>query len=153
MKYFESSSTDPYFNLALEEYFLGLGTEEDIFLLWQNDNTVVVGRFQNTAQEINERFCRENHVRIVRRNSGGGAVYHDLGNLNFSIITNYKQGDDISFGRFLFKICEALKNIGVNAELHGRNDLVVNGLKISGSAQAIRLGRILLHGTLLCRSD
>jgi len=153
MKYIENDSVNPYFNLALEEFLLGNATEEDLLLLWQNDNAVVVGRYQNTAQEIIEPFCRENGIRIARRNTGGGAVYHDLGNLNFSMIANYKQGDDISFGRFLSVIRGALRKLGVNAELRGRNDLVVDGLKISGSAQTISKGRILHHGTLLCCSD
>jgi len=153
MIYFENNSTNPYFNLALEEYFLKYDAEDDILILWRNDNTVVVGRYQNTAQEINERFCRENRVSVVRRNTGGGAVYHDLGNLNFSIITGYKQGDDISFRRFLGAISVALKKLGVDARLRGRNDLVVGDKKVSGSAQTIVAGRILHHGTLLCNSD
>ena len=153
MRYIENDSIDPYFNLALEEYLLGFGIKEDVLLLWQNDSAVVVGRYQNTLQEINEQFCREHSIRIVRRNTGGGAVYHDLGNLNFSIITDYTQGDDITFGRFLRVICDALRKLGVNAELQGRNDLVVGGLKISGSAQTIHGNRILHHGTLLCCTD
>ena len=153
MIYIENNSKDPYYNLALEEYVLSHDKNDDILLLWQNDKTVVVGRYQNTAQETNERFCRVNDVKIVRRNTGGGAVYHDLGNLNFSIITDYKQGDDISFGRFLNVIIGALKTLGVDAQLLGRNDLVVEGLKISGSAQTILKGRILHHGTLLCNTD
>lgn len=153
MIYVENSSKNPCFNLALEEYLLTGGIEDDVLLLWQNDNTVVVGRYQNTSQEINEQFCRENEVSIVRRITGGGAVYHDSGNLNYSIITSYKQGDDISFGRFLNMILETLIKLGVNAELHGRNDLAVGGKKVSGSAQAISNGRILHHGTLLCSSD
>ena len=153
MIYIENNLTNPYYNLALEEYFLDSSISEDILLLWQNENTVVVGRYQNTAQEVNEQFCRVNNVRIVRRNTGGGAVYHDSGNLNFSIITDYQQGDDISFGRFSGVILETLRNLGVDARLKGRNDLVVENLKISGSAQTIRKGRILHHGTLLCCSD
>ena len=152
MIYIENGSTNPYYNLALEEYFLG-GASEDILLLWQNKNTVVVGRYQNTEQETDERFCRANDISIVRRNTGGGAVYHDLGNLNFSIITGYKQGDDISFARFSGAILAALKKLGVDARFQGRNDLVVDGLKISGGAQAIQHGRILHHGTLLCCTD
>ena len=163
MIYIENNSTNPYYNLALEEYVLSRGAgicrnlgqdgNADILLLWQNDKTVVVGRYQNTAQEIDERFCRDNGINIVRRNTGGGAVYHDSGNLNFSIITDHKQGDDISFGRFLSMIIKTLKELGVDARLQGRNDLTVGGLKISGSAQTILKGRILHHGTLLCNTD
>ena len=153
MIYIENDSVNPYYNLALEEYFLDGGAPGDILLLWQNDNTVVVGRYQNTAQETDERFCRENNIKIVRRNTGGGAVYHDLGNLNFSVITDYKQGDDISYGRFLSVIVETLKKLGVDSQFRGRNDLFAGGRKISGSAQAVRAGRILHHGTLLCSTD
>ena len=157
MIYIENDSLNPYFNLALEEYLLTRGSgpvaSGDVLLLWRNDKTVVVGRYQNTEQEINEQFCRANEISIVRRNTGGGAVYHDLGNLNFSMIAGYKQGDDVSLGRFLKVVRETLGKLGVGTQLQGRNDLAVDGLKISGSAQAIVGGRILHHGTLLCSTD
>lgn len=89
MIYLESKSHDPYFNLALEEYvFEKLDQNEEYFMLWQNDNTIVVGKYQNTAQEINQDFVDENHIRVARRLSGGGAVYHDKGNLNFTFIVS-----------------------------------------------------------------
>lgn len=95
MIYIESDSKDPYFNLALEEYvFEKMDREQEYFMLWQNDNTIVVGKYQNTAQEINQKFVDDNDIRVVRRLSGGGAVYHDRGNLNFTFIVDQKKGFD-----------------------------------------------------------
>lgn len=154
MWFLESRSTNPYYNLALEEHlFRKLGRGESLFMLWQNNRTIVVGQYQNTIQEINMRFVRENGIKVVRRMSGGGAVYHDLGNLNFTFITDAKTGEQQGFSYFCRPILEALGKLGVNAELTGRNDMVIHGKKFSGSSQFVRGGRILHHGTLLFRSD
>ena len=146
--YLETKSTDPYYNLAFEEYVLTHRTEGDYLLLWQNDNTVVVGRNQNTAEEINADFVEKHRINVVRRSTGGGAVYHDMGNLNYSFITDV--GDDgISIRRFTEPVVAALRSLGLNAEASGRNDILVEGRKVSGTAQRRHGGRILHHGTLL----
>ena len=95
--YLETKSTDPYYNLAFEEYVLTHRTEGDYLLLWQNDNTVVVGRNQNTAEEINADFVEKHRINVVRRSTGGGAVYHDMGNLNYSFITDAGEKEELSF--------------------------------------------------------
>ena len=146
--YLETHSQNPYYNLAFEEYVLCHRTEGDYLLLWQNDNTIVVGRNQNTEAEINRAFVEEHHINVVRRGTGGGAVYHDLGNLNYSFITDV--GDDgISIRRFTQPVVAALRSLGLNAEASGRNDILVEGRKVSGTAQRRHGGRILHHGTLL----
>ena len=146
--YLETKSTDPYYNLAFEEYVLTHRTEGDYLLLWQNDNTIVVGQNQNTEAEINRAFVEQHHINVVRRSTGGGAVYHDLGNLNYSFITDV--GDDgISIRRFTEPVVAALRSLGLNAEASGRNDILVEGRKVSGTAQRRHGGRILHHGTLL----
>ena len=146
--YLETHSQNPYYNLAFEEYVLYHRTEGDYLLLWQNDNTIVVGQNQNTEAEINRAFVEEHHINVVRRGTGGGAVYHDLGNLNYSFITDI--GDDgVSIRRFTEPVVAALRSLGLNAEASGRNDILVEGRKVSGTAQRLHNGRILHHGTLL----
>lgn len=148
VQYLETHSQNPYYNLAFEEYVLCHRTQGDYLLLWQNDNTIVVGQNQNTEAEINRAFVEQHHINVVRRNTGGGAVYHDLGNLNYSFITDV--GDDgISIRRFTEPVVAALRSLGLNAEASGRNDILVEGRKVSGTAQRRHGGRILHHGTLL----
>ncbi len=151
--YFETESTDPCYNLAYEEHLLKNRREGNILMLWQNANTVVVGLNQNTAEEINSAFVKENGITVVRRTTGGGAVYHDLGNLNYSFITDLGDAASMSISQFSLPVCRALASMGVAAEVSGRNDIVVNGKKISGVAQRIYKDRILHHGTLLFNSD
>ncbi|WML36083.1 lipoate--protein ligase [Clostridium sp. OS1-26] len=154
MKYILSDSFNPYFNLALEEYiFKTVGVQEDFIILWQNENTIVIGRHQNTIEEINADFVKENNINVVRRITGGGAVYHDLGNLNFSFITGYDKNDMIDYKKYTIPVINALKKLGVDAELSGRNDLTIDGKKFSGNAQSMHKGRILHHGTLLFNSN
>ena len=148
VQYLETHSQNPYYNLAFEEYVLCHRTQGDYLLLWQNDNTIVVGQNQNTEAEINRAFVEQHHINVVRRSTGGGAVYHDLGNLNYSFITDV--GDDgISIRRFTEPVVAALRSLGLNAEASGRNDILVEGRKVSGTAQRLVHGRILHHGTLL----
>ena len=140
-------STDPYHNLAVEEYLFEK-TQDDIFILWQNDKTVVIGKNQNINCELDFDFVKENGIKIARRITGGGAVYHDLGNLNYSFISS-RDKEGIDFAYFTKPIIEALKALGVDARLSGRNDIEVEGKKISGNAQYSKNGRTLHHGTLL----
>jgi lipoate-protein ligase A len=145
-------TTDPYFCLAAEEYLLKNFTE-DIFMLWQSENAVVVGKHQNLLAEINYPFVRENNIALCRRISGGGTVFHDSGNVNFSFIKNVKSMAEISFKQFTAPVVEALAKLGVTATTSGRNDLLIDGLKISGNAEHVFKNRVLHHGTLLFNSD
>lgn len=148
-RYIEVKSTDPAFNLALEEYvFEKLSKDYNYFILWQNDKTVVIGRHQNTFNEVDEAFIRENNVRVVRRLSGGGAVYHDLGNLNFTFIQD-AAGKEPDLALFCHPVAKAIRALGANAEVNGRNDITVDGMKFSGNAQYVKNGRVMHHGTLL----
>ncbi|MBE7047769.1 MAG: lipoate--protein ligase [Ruminococcaceae bacterium] len=147
MLFIYNESTDPYFNLAAEE-FLIKELQEEICMLWRNDNTIVIGRNQNTLSEINYDYVRDHNIRVVRRMSGGGAVFHDMGNINFSFIVN--SGDDFSnYQKFTEPVIQFLGLLGAKAELRGRNDLVIADKKISGNAQYMYRDRILHHGTLL----
>ena len=147
-----NKSKDPYFNLALEEYAIK-NIKGDILIFWQNENTVVVGRNQNTHEEINHEYVNKNNVNVVRRLSGGGAVYHDNGNLNFTFITDSTMNSINNYKKFTEPVVNALKLLGVDAEFSGRNDIVVDGKKISGNAQYYFGNRLLHHGTLLFDSD
>ena len=153
MIYLETGSLDPAYNLAFEEFILCNREEHDYLLLWQNHNTVVIGRNQNTAEEINQPFIRRHRINVVRRTTGGGAVYHDLGNLNYSFITVAADAESISMDRFTLPVVNALRGLGLDAEASGRNDILVSGRKVSGTAQRLYRDRLLHHGTLLFDSD
>lgn len=142
-----------YHNIGSEEYFMS-NFEEDIFYLYINSPCIVIGKNQNAYAEINRTYVEENQVQVVRRRSGGGAVYHDHGNLNFGfIVKNDNKDFDTVFREFTAPILEVLNDFGVPAEFAGRNDLVVEGKKISGNAQFRTTDKILQHGTLLFDSD
>jgi lipoate-protein ligase A len=150
--YIESRDTDPHKNLALEQFvFDRLDRGNNYFMLWQNHNAIIVGKYQNTQAEVNAAFVKENNIAVVRRLSGGGAVYHDLGNLNFTFITAAEKG--IDFSVFCEPIRVALSALGVPVEFSGRNDMTVEGKKFSGNAQYIKEGRVMHHGTILYDSD
>ncbi|GIO45075.1 lipoate--protein ligase [Paenibacillus apis] len=143
--------TDASVNLAIEEYALRhLPLEDDSYLLFYiNAPSIIIGKHQNTIEEINQEYVKENGIQVVRRLSGGGAVYHDLGNLNFSFITKDDGQSFHNFRKFTEPVVEALRSLGVNAELSGRNDLQVGEQKISGNAQFSTRGRMFSHGTLM----
>ena len=150
MKYIDSQSYSPYFNLALEEHILkNKNLKEDIVFLWKNTPTIVVGNNQNTIEEINMPFVNEKEIKVVRRLSGGGAVYQDLGNLNFTFLKRLEKPSNLEIKKFALPVVEALNKLGVPAELTGRNDITVEGKKISGNAQRLFRNKLLHHGTLL----
>ncbi|MBU8639100.1 lipoate--protein ligase [Bacillus pumilus] len=145
---------DPMINLAIEEYCLKyLDPEETYLLFYINQPSIIIGKNQNTIEEINTKYVEDNGIKVVRRLSGGGAVYHDKGNLNFSFITK-DDGDSFhNFKKFTEPVIQALEKLGVKAELSGRNDIMADGRKISGNAQFATRGRIFSHGTLLFDSE
>lgn len=146
--------TDASINLAIEEYAIrNLSYDHDYLLFYINAPSIIIGRNQNTLEEINHEYVEANNIQIVRRLSGGGAVYHDLGNLNFSFITDYDSKSLHNFKKFTDPVIKVLHKMGVNAELSGRNDILVDGRKISGNAQYSTVKRMFSHGTLLFDSD
>jgi len=146
--------TDPHLNLALEEYALrNFDYDYDYLLFYVNEPSIIIGRNQNTLEEINHEYVDEHGLHVVRRISGGGAVYHDTGNLNFSFITNYAKESLNNFRKFTQPVIRVLQSMGVDAELSGRNDIQVGGRKISGNAQFSSVDRMFSHGTLLFDSD
>lgn len=147
-----NSSTDPAFNLALEE-LLAAEYGVEFFMLWRNANAIIVGRNQNTAAEIDADAVRELGVTVVRRVTGGGAVYHDLGNINYTVARNGRILGPESFAECAGPVVAALRRMGVAAEFSGRNDIIVNGRKVSGSARSTVGGRTLFHGTMLFDVD
>ncbi|MBM3403724.1 MAG: lipoate--protein ligase [Bacteroidetes bacterium] len=145
------NSTDPYFNLAAEEYFLKHFTD-DCFMLWRNDPSIIVGKHQNTLAEINVDYIKANNIKVVRRLSGGGAVFHDLGNLNFTFIETGSGEGLVDFRKYTLPILEVLQKLGIEARFEGRNDLTIEGKKFSGNAESVWKNRVLHHGTLLFSS-
>ena len=153
MYYLETGSTDPCYNLAFEEYILLNKTAGEWLILWQNSRAVIIGLNQNAAEEVELCYAREHGVKVVRRITGGGAVYHDLGNLNYSFITDSEGDIGRNMKRFNRQLCSALASLGVPAKSSGRNDILAQGQKISGVAERIHKERVLHHGTLLFDSD
>ncbi len=152
--YIKDVSTDPQWNLAAEEYLLKQ-FDKPVFRLWQNDRSIIIGQHQNAMAEINTEYVNDNKIKVIRRLSGGGAVFHDLGNINFTFIDKRIDNEDSAamFRRFTLPIIEALQNLGIEAYLEGRNDLLIDGKKFSGNAVAIFKKRVLQHGTLLFDSS
>ena len=159
--YIENTHTDPRYNLAFEEYVFQklptalaerYGADVPVLLLWQNEPSVIVGKYQNTIEEIDYGYIEEQGVHVVRRNTGGGAVYHDLGNLNYSFIIPDAQ-TKVDFKTFTTPIVKALNSKGVPAEQTGRNDILVDGKKFSGNAQQFSNRRLLHHGTIMFDVD
>ncbi len=148
----KNENTDLRFNLAAEEYMINHFNDE-IFMLWRADSSILLGKNQNTYSEINMDYVEKNKIRVVRRMSGGGAVYNDLGNTNFCFIMNESAKHFTDFKRFTDPIISVLKSLGVDAQFTGRNDMTIDGKKFSGNAQYKVKKRMLHHGTLLFTSE
>lgn len=149
-----SEQTDPSWNLALEEHLVHvLPAKTHCLYLWQNDNTIVVGKNQNTMAQIDLDFVRKRQIRVRRRLSGGGAVYHDLGNLNYTWIADAVPQQTIDYRPFCQPLLDTLCDYGVEATLTGRNDILAGGKKISGNSQYFSSGKVIHHGTILFASD
>ncbi|MGX7199132.1 lipoate--protein ligase [Enterococcus nangangensis] len=155
MIYVPNENNDPRINLAIETYLLKeFKTDEPILLFYINQPSIIIGRNQNTLEEINKEYVDEHGILVVRRLSGGGAVYHDFGNLNFSFIMPDDGNSFRDFRKFTEPVIAALHELGVTgAELKGRNDLVINDMKFSGNAMYATEGRMFAHGTLMLDSD
>ena len=148
----KNPETNPYFNLAAEEYVLK-NFNENCFMLWRNRPSIIVGKHQNTLAEINIDYVKENNIDVVRRLSGGGAVFHDLGNLNFTFIKNVNKEENlVDFKKYTQPVIAVLNHLGVDAKFEGRNDIMINGRKVSGNAEHVFKRRVLHHGTLLFSS-
>jgi lipoate-protein ligase A len=146
--------TDPHLNLALEEYIVrNFSAENDYLLFYINEPSIIIGKNQITIEEVNQDYIDNNNIHVVRRVSGGGAVYHDFGNLNFSFITNHDITQMHNFKKFTEPVIKVLNDLGLDAELKGRNDILVGEKKISGTAQFSTGKRMISHGTLLYNTD
>lgn len=146
------NSTDPYFNLATEEYLLK-NSKGDYLIIGINDPSVIIGKHQVAHREADTKFVTENNIPVIRRISGGGTVYHDPGNINFSFIIQSRAGLQVDFRKYTEPVIQFLNSLGVNAYFEGRNDLKVKGLKISGNAEHVYRERVLHHGTILFNAD
>ena len=153
MKYIRNSSTDPHYNMSFDEYCLERFPSDDtVFFLWRNSPSVIIGRNQNAYAEVNLPYLEANGIKLARRVTGGGAVYHDLQNLNYTIIG--RSADlDCDFPGYLHMMLDALRALGVPAEMTGRNDIVVEGRKVSGYAKRVYKDRLMVHGTLMYDVD
>lgn len=155
MIYVINNSDSCFFNHAAEEYLMNK-FEDEVFMLWINKPSILIGRNQNTLTEINFDYVNDNKIDVVRRLSGGGAVYNDLGNINFTFIT-YRSEENIKvkdgFEKFALPVIKTLQSLGVNAEFTGRNDITIDGKKFSGNAQYFQKHKLLHHGTLLFDCD
>lgn len=141
--------TDVYYNLATEEYLLK-NIADNVFMVWQNQPSIILGKHQNIWEEVNLDFIKQNKIEVVRRYTGGGTVFHDLGNVNISFI---ETGNNLNFDKFTDLSLRILEHLGVKAEADARRALNIKGLKISGSAQSVHKNRVLYHATLLFNSD
>ncbi len=152
MLFVRNSSLDPWFNIAAEEYLLK-HFDKEIIMLWRSNPSIIVGKHQNTLAEINLEYVRKNEIPVLRRLSGGGTVFHDPGNINFTFIKKADKENLVNFRSHTKPVIDFLQSLGVDARFEGKNDLRVNGLKISGNAEHIQKEKVLHHGTLLFDSD
>lgn len=153
MHWLSLPSTDPHYNMAFDEYALDrLALEEPVFYLWQNRPSVIIGLNQSPYAEVNLPFLEEKGIILARRVTGGGAVYHDLQNLNYTI-TGRARDLEKTYPEYLHFVVDALRSLGVPAELSGRNDILVEGRKCSGYAKRLSRDRLMVHGTLMYDVD
>lgn len=153
LKYIENSCEDVYYNLALEEFVLNNFKEGSYLLLWKNETSIVLGKHQNIFEEINIKAVEDMGIKVARRISGGGTVFHDRGNLNYTFITDLDPNIGVDYDAFLNPVIAALETMGIHAQKGRICDIVINNKKISGSAQTTKKGRVLHHGTLLYDAD
>ena len=153
MRYLRNKNTDPYYNMAFDEFCLeSLPIDEPVFFLWQNRPAVIVGLNQEVNTEVNLDYLNKNNIALVRRVTGGGAVYHDLGNLNYTIVG---RSEDLErdYPEYASILMKALQELGIPATLSGRNDILVDGKKVSGFAKRVCKNRLMVHGTLMYDVD
>lgn len=153
MIFIKNKNTDVYFNLAMEEYFFEKFKKDEVFMLWINEPSVVIGKHQNLIEELNMKYCFEKNIKIARRLSGGGTVVHDFGNLNYTYITNTTGDTILNFKEFLKPMYKALLNLNIDANISLRNDFRVEEKKICGHSQFMRKKRVLHHGCILFDSN
>lgn len=153
MIFIKNKNTDVYFNLAMEEYIFEKFKKDEVFMLWINEPSVVIGKHQNLIEELNMKYCFENNIKIARRLSGGGTVVHDFGNLNYTYITNTTGDTALDFKEFLKPMYNALLNLNIDAHISPRNDFRVLEKKICGHSQFMRKKRVLHHGCILFDSN
>lgn len=153
MIFIKNTITDVYFNLAMEEYIFEKFKEDEVFMLWINEPSVVIGKHQNLIEELNMKYCFDNNIKIARRLSGGGTVVHDFGNLNYTYITNTTGDTALDFKEFLKPVYNALLNLNIDANISPRNDFRVKEKKICGHSQFMRKKRVLHHGCILFDSN
>ncbi len=152
MHYISLQTSDPYFYLAAEEYLLR-NTCDEYLILAINSPSVITGKHQSPHREVNTEFVVKNNIPVIRRITGGGTVFHDMGNLNFTFIMNSSPGKQADFRKYTEPVIEFLVTLGIEAKFEGKNDIKVNGLKISGNAEHVHRNRVLHHGTLLFSTD
>lgn len=153
MKYIKTNYSIPAYNMAMEDLIMNYLPSDDYLTFYIHDPSIIIGQHQNTIEEINEDYCKEKGIHIQRRLSGGGAVYHDHGNLNFSFIVRATRDNVNDFNVLTQPVIKTLEKLGIKAELSGRNDILIDGRKFSGNAQFFRNGMLLQHGTILFNSD
>ena len=144
----KNTSLDPVHNLSLEAYLFEKVRDRDIFMLWRNDRSVIIGKNQIAEEEVDLAYAKEKKIRVVRRSTGGGAVYHDRGNVNYSFISDRDLSAPVDLRALAQPIVSAFLEMGLRASFSGRNDILVNGLKVCGTAERIDGGRILSHGCI-----
>lgn len=147
-----SNSYNPYFNIASEEYLLKQSID-DVFLIYRNEPSIIIGKHQNALKEINYSYVKQNNIGLVRRITGGGTVYHDLGNINYTFIVGTETGSQVDFKKYTSPVLKLLKRLNINAKFVGKSDLFVDGKKFSGNAAHVFKEKVIHHGTVLFSSD